>query len=157
MIPSNTSFWAGVILPVTVGDTIAVLHTAQNSFPLSITNSGEFWADYTFHSFGDPTNWNDEIALAVFPVVFFSDAGLKAMPKVTTSIYPNPADEVLNIEFNTTVKTVEIITLDGKIVTSKNTDKSTASIDVRSLTSGIYWCRITAVSGEITTHKFVKK
>ena len=63
-------------------------------------------------------------------------------------IYPNPANEILNIELSNIIEgsaTIEIYDLNGKLCYYKviNTSQKLQSIDIRSILKGIYNIRIT--------------
>jgi hypothetical protein len=67
------------------------------------------------------------------------------------NVYPNPANQVLNISANGEISNVVISTLDGKVM--KTTNES--SIDVSEFTSGMYIYQVT-VNGKVSTGNFVK-
>lgn len=59
--------------------------------------------------------------------------------------YPNPVSQVLNLKLssgNNTLVEVELRSIDGRLVLSKNADfqNGTAQIDVSALEKGIYFC-----------------
>lgn len=66
-------------------------------------------------------------------------------------VYPNPANDVLNISTNGEISTVVISTLDGKVLKTS----SESSVDVSDLTSGMYIYQVT-VNGKVSTGNFVK-
>lgn len=69
------------------------------------------------------------------------------------TLYPNPASDILNIEINEAIKTVEIYSLQGqKVLVSK--DKQ---LNVSNLSNGIYMVKVEDVNGNIATQKLVKK
>ena len=76
-----------------------------------------------------------------------------------TSLYPNPATDRLYFKStfveNDEVR-VEILTLDGKILISKNTNAYELSISVSGLSPGMYICRISSRK-ELSSSKFIKK
>lgn len=78
----------------------------------------------------------------------------------TFSIYPNPANDNINISFSRTNKnlTVEIIDVSGKIVLVKNFDNADAktqfAINTSSLTAGIYFVRMTSDEKQLF-HKLI--
>lgn len=154
-IPVSGSFWAGVVLP-TAGDAIALLHNTDLDFADGVTHTGEIWSDGSFYTFGDAANWDLKIALAIFPVVNFVDNGI-AENATTASVYPNPANDVLNFNLNGSATSIEILSLDGKVVASQNVTGTSASVNVAALTSGIYMYQVTTTNGVVTTNKFVKK
>lgn len=68
------------------------------------------------------------------------------------SLYPNPANDVLNIEMANQVKSIEIYTLLGQKVMSSNQKQ----INVSHLAAGIYMIKIQDSENEIATKKFIK-
>lgn len=68
-IPANKIFYAGISFTYGGTDTVGLISTADGDFPAAITHTWEEWDNGTYHSFGDPTNWDLGIALAIFPVV----------------------------------------------------------------------------------------
>ena len=77
-------------------------------------------------------------------------------PEVTVTnmkLYPNPAQNVLNIESEAAISSISISDLTGKTVMAKQ-DPGT-SIDISQLTSGMYLVRIDSDKGS-TTKKLIK-
>lgn len=72
------------------------------------------------------------------------------------SMYPNPATNSLNISAKETILSAEIFNVIGKKVMSVNINKTSESIDVSSLTSGIYLVKYD-VNGVTGTAKFIKQ
>lgn len=71
----------------------------------------------------------------------------------TFVIYPNPVQNELNIQSNFEIRSIEIYSLDGKLVL-----QSTQNIlNVQSLESGIYLMKIENNKGGISTKKFIKE
>ena len=77
----------------------------------------------------------------------FSNNNLQA------SVYPNPTNDILNIQMEKELKTATIYTVLGNQVLV-STDKQ---INVSSLSSGNYFVRIEAVDGAVTTQKIIIK
>lgn len=69
------------------------------------------------------------------------------------SMYPNPANNILNIEIEKEIQSVEIYSLQGQKVFSGN-DKT---IDIANLSSGIYMIKVEDENGAIATQKLIKK
>ena len=72
-------------------------------------------------------------------------------------IYPNPASDILNIEFTgTETATMSIFNSTGQIVLSGNIQEGSASYDISNLSSGFYFIR---VSNEYETYsrQIIKK
>ncbi|MEO8235115.1 MAG: LamG-like jellyroll fold domain-containing protein [Flavobacterium sp.] len=69
------------------------------------------------------------------------------------SLYPNPANEVLNIETDLDVKSIEIYNIQGQKVMS-STQKQ---VNVSALASGMYMVKIKDSENAIATKKFMKE
>jgi hypothetical protein len=68
------------------------------------------------------------------------------------SLYPNPVEDVLFIEYQKQIENFKIYTLQGQIVF----EGTTKSVDVSQLKIGLYFIQIT-VDGKTTTLKFIKE
>ncbi len=154
-IPSNHKFWAGVILPTTAGDTIALVTNTDGDFA-DTTNSGELWSDNTFHQMGDAANWGLKIAFGVYPIVSYT-AGINENMTEVANVFPNPANDVLNINLKENMTTVNILSTDGKLISSNEVNANTTTVNVSDLTSGMYMYQITTSTGAVITNTFVKK
>lgn len=71
----------------------------------------------------------------------------------TISVYPNPAENQLNIVSKEEIKSVEIFNLSGQKVGSMKG----SSVNVSHLSKGTYVVKVATTSGKINTQKFVKK
>lgn len=69
------------------------------------------------------------------------------------TVYPNPANDVLNIKVGEEIASVAIVTLDGKVVATS----TTGSVNVADLTAGMYMYQVTTVSGKLANGNFAKK
>ncbi len=155
-IPAGHKFWAGIEMPTTTGDIMAVMTNSFGDAPDSL-HCGEVWNDNTFHLIKTPWGLPGAIALAVYPVCHFVGAGLAETTATTASVYPNPANDVLNFNLDGTAKSIEIISMEGKLVASENVTGTTATVNVGHLTTGIYMYQVITANGIVTTNKFVKK
>jgi len=150
-IPANLKFWAGVILPTGANELALYSSNLQtNPFADASTHTGEFWGDGTFHTFGDPANWGADVALAIYPVVNFT-AGLNENV-IDAVVYPNPANNVLNIQAKEDLSSITVTTMDGKVVATS----TTSSVNVAELSSGIYMYEAVTVSGKVARGNFAK-
>jgi hypothetical protein len=74
------------------------------------------------------------------------------------SIYPNPANDVLQITANSELKSVRFYNILGKLVSQHNLNgELKKSINISGLTSGIYIVKIETVTGVSNLSKIVKK
>lgn len=71
----------------------------------------------------------------------------------TVRIYPNPADNVLNINSSEAIESVEILNLSGQKLSFSKESK----INVSLLPKGTYVIKVITASGKIATQKFIKK
>jgi hypothetical protein len=152
-IPAGNKFWAGIVLPT--GTNELALYSSNlttNPFADAITHTGEFWVDGSFQTFGDVDNWGADIALAIFPVVDLVASVEENV--IEASVYPNPANDVLNIKVgNEEIATVSIVSMDGKVVaTSTN-----GTVNIADITAGMYMYQVTTVAGKLANGNFTKK
>ena len=154
-VPANLSFWAGIELPTATGSGIALMTNTDGDFPAGLTHTGEFWEDNTFHTFGDPQNWNLKVALAIFPVINFV-AGVNAN-EVNASVFPNPAVDVLNINLSENATSVAVLGMDGKVISKEVVSSNAIAVNVADLVSGVYFYEVTTENGSIVRNTFMKK
>jgi len=69
------------------------------------------------------------------------------------AMYPNPVNDVLNIEIENEIKSVEIYNIQGQ----KVLQSTYKQIETNSLNSGIYMVRVEDVNGAVATQKLMKK
>lgn len=71
---------------------------------------------------------------------------------ISTSVYPNPANNELNISSIEEVTTVSVITMDGKVVANSTSTK----VNVSTLVSGVYIYEVNTRSGKVSRGTFMK-
>lgn len=71
---------------------------------------------------------------------------------IATSVYPNPANEVINIAAEETINNVEILNMTGQVVYSKNVSAISSKININELSAGVYFVRV-YTDNNVTTHK----
>jgi len=63
-------------------------------------------------------------------------------------IYPNPSSGIIHLQLNTTEKIkVEIVNILGEIVSANEFNKSLAIIDLSALSEGVYYVKISSLTG----------
>jgi len=72
------------------------------------------------------------------------------------TFYPNPAVDVIYLQADTTIDTVEIYNLLGQKVISQTIGSNTSQVDVSGLSTGTYLMNVSS-EGIMSTHKVVKK
>jgi hypothetical protein len=148
-IPANLSFFAGITVPDGAnGDTLIITTTTPPySFADASTHAGTLNSANGFDGYGLA------LANAIFPTVTYSSTASLNENVITTSVYPNPANDVLNIVSSEEIATVSIVGLDGKIVAKSET----SAVNVSELNSGMYIYEVTTVSGKVSRDSFMKK
>ncbi len=88
-----------------------------------------------------------------------SPTGIDKLNGGTTSIYPNPANDVLNIEFteNTHIELITITDVHGKLVyTNGNINFTKTKIDISNFANGLYVLKL-QTNKETIVHKVTKQ
>ncbi len=96
-------------------------------------------------------NCTDENFIALDDIMVSNTAGV-AENTISSAVFPNPTNSMLNIEVAEEVASVEVLSTEGKVVAKS----ATKNIDVADLRNGMYIYRVTTVSGNIGTGNFVK-
>ena len=79
-------------------------------------------------------------------------------PQAVFRIFPNPAAGILHIESDTEIERIEIFSLPGnKLHEIDNSPDYSVLIDVSHFDPGLYIIRIHLISGNVASHRFVKK
>ncbi|WP_157208964.1 T9SS type A sorting domain-containing protein [Mariniflexile maritimum] len=79
--------------------------------------------------------------------------GVSSNKTVDFAIYPNPANDVLNISTSSKMASVEVSNITGQTMFTKIGVKR---IDISSLSSGMYFLTVKSEEGASTTKKFIK-
>lgn len=81
--------------------------------------------------------------------------GVKEHQKQTVKVYPNPAQDQLHIQSSQDLSSYKIYDLTGRLIRQDQLD--TTEIDISTFEAGIYFLKITTVSGLVETIKVVKR
>jgi len=81
-------------------------------------------------------------------------AGIEEVTMDNTTVYPNPATDVLTINSGSQVQRVEIFNIQGQLVKAEAGDVHT--ISVKDLANGLYTLKLTTENGT-SMHKIIKK
>lgn len=163
-------------IQITILDTMAaganddvVMYGSGLELPTSIANWTQ--ADFTMQTVTATGTPNRIVFLAVSSTTGYFDLntptagttlwidnvrsgslGLLDNKATAVRVYPNPATSVLNIDSKEAVASVNILTTDGKVVSTS----TSANVNVEALNAGMYIYQVTTVSGAIETGNFVK-
>ncbi len=89
----------------------------------------------------------DDFYFGYFPL------GVEENTLADFSVYPNPANDEVNILFNEEIEEVRIYDLSGKLLLSGFSEKK---VDVSALTTGLYFMELSSIYGK-SIQKFVKE
>ncbi len=93
----------------------------------------------------------DMFVMMIDDVAVTSTVGLEE-EQFSVGVYPNPTSDVLNIQSVEGVSSVNIVSMDGKVVATSNTN----SVSVSSLNEGMYMYQVTTESGKMFSGNFAK-
>lgn len=154
-IPASKDIVVLVYLPTVVGDTIALVSNTSGDWANAATHTFEVWSDNTVHDFASAWGGGVNVAMAIFPVANFV-LGVDEN-EITTSVFPNPANDVLNFNLSVNATSVSIIGMDGKVISTEVINANTAAVNVSNLVSGVYFYEIATENGSLVRNTFVKK
>ncbi len=103
----------------------------------------------TFKAISSNCNLNEEITAEV---TVTEAAGIGDIESININIYPNPANNFVNIKAENTISNIRIYNYLGQQVIQVNKNTNIAKIDVSSLNSGVYILKIDTKEGS-----FMKK
>ncbi len=99
---------------------------------------------------GEKTYYWDDMYFGVYTGVNDLNAS-----NSNVSLYPNPADDYLYINSNTSISKVGIYNVTGSLV--KEYQYTTQGLNVSDLKAGVYFTRMTDVNGKTVSASFIKK
>ena len=148
-VPINAPFYAGVILPTSVGDTI-VLWTNTNG-DVSPAIGWEQWSDNKWYPYSSTSGWGLSISNAIFPVVCPSSQDAESLLKPEDiRIFPNPATDQVTIRFSNPDPApvrISIYNIMGglmKTVENLPSQSATTTISLSGYPKGLYFIIIDA-------------
>ncbi len=84
-----------------------------------------------------------------------STAGLNSASVPTFKLYPNPASDVLYVDYPGKVNSIELLDATGKVISTSNV--FTGEVSLAELTAGVYFITLYTEDGQKTMSRFVKK
>lgn len=149
-----TTAAAAINLTGTVLDLTGITSTANTTIDLITTNAGTITGTPTtvpavLPMYWTMTNTGDKIQLT-----YNNPLSVSSKKAFEFSVYPNPVNDVINIQTQENVKGAQIIDAAGKVVLSQKNPSN--SLNVSSLNKGIYILKLSSDKG-ISTSKIMKK
>lgn len=121
-----------------------VLHTVTGSYSTSVYKFATNDAAGNGNGNGDGSSVNPTV----------NPTGIRDINNAFTfGIYPNPANDILFVNFEEEVSSIEVVNILGEVVISTDLKQ----IDVAALTSGVYFVTLTDTNGASVSQSFVKK
>ncbi|MDT8346529.1 MAG: T9SS type A sorting domain-containing protein [Flavobacteriaceae bacterium] len=72
-------------------------------------------------------------------------------------LFPSPAREILNIESNFQMESVQIYDINGKLLDRISINENTLQLNVINYSTGLYFAKILTSDGKVITRRFVKE
>ena len=60
------------------------------------------------------------------------------------SVYPNPANDILNVELNVENAVITLVSTEGKVIETRNASNAVETLNVKGLNAGVYFLNINA-------------
>jgi len=112
--------------------------------------------------YGSIADWDSEAELAAVKL-YYADptVGVDEKNVITAksvSIYPNPANNFLNLVSESALSSVKFFDVTGRMVRKVELNgEFTSSLDVSGLDNGIYILQVSMISGEVSSSKIIKR
>lgn len=110
--------------------------------------------------FGDSSHFVKEVTNAWYAVGVLNTADINNSPEFGSLgliIYPNPANELLNIQGLEMGSNIELYDVMGRLVLQQECNSTTTKLDLEYLTSGVYTLKITTKEGKEVITKVMKE
>jgi PKD repeat protein len=90
-------------------------------------------------------------------VIVQACVGIDELSKAPIKLYPNPANQILNIDFNQLIaeKIIEVYDISGKCVLTKTSNETLLELDISSFSEGMYLLKIKLNQNQYFTKKFM--
>ncbi|MCG2432051.1 T9SS type A sorting domain-containing protein [Aequorivita xiaoshiensis] len=100
---------------------------------------------------------NNQMQTDFYRLPFESILGVENNVVTQFSLYPNPTSEVLNVNAGVSIESIQIYNISGNLLKNKSMKDTQGSINVSSLSSGLYIAKVTLNNGTLKQLKFIKK
>ena len=150
------TFYVGVILPTTAGDTLVLTSNSDGD-----TNPGiawEKWSDNTWHAYSEDSSWVKNMSLAIYPEICKPTGIENNYIVYNFNVSPNPTTGIVNLNFDKKIKNkikIKVLNVFGQEINPYiNIYDKFVKIDFSNYANGVYF--INAISdNNITTKKII--
>lgn len=94
---------------------------------------------------------------ATYIASFDPATGIEGNTAFEINLFPNPANDILNITSSETISEIEIVNTLGQVVKRIEVNADNAVCDVEDLKAGVYVVRISTASATLSQQKFIKE
>ncbi|MBQ2542375.1 MAG: T9SS type A sorting domain-containing protein, partial [Bacteroidales bacterium] len=94
---------------------------------------------------------------ATYIASFDPATGIEGNTAFEINLFPNPANDILNISSSETISEIEIVNTLGQVVKRSEVNSDNAVCDVEELKAGVYVVRIRTASATLSQRKFIKE
>src|SRR5690625_1041391 len=137
---------------------------ANSTYWIEVESTGIAWEATGVNTLGSGlaflndsvSDWTDGGPDDLVYSLVCEDLGVADLSSFDFAYYPNPVKDVLNINSQKAVQSVEVYNLTGQRVMSESMVNQ-SQIDVSKLTTGTYVFRVTLEDGQVETFKIIKK
>ena len=138
---------ADVVVDVTAMIQNMITTGVNNGFMTSMTDNSDYYHNLVFAS-RDNTSaggiYQPELC------VTFNNLPNEQFITNTFMVYPNPANDIINISGKTTITKTEVYSTLGKLIFSNNHQSNQAIVNIKELSSGMYLLKVTSENGTET-------
>jgi hypothetical protein len=124
--------------------------TASNNGTVSVSPS--VTTDYTVT--GTDVNGCENTAVVTQHVDLCTGIALYSVVE-TVMIYPNPAQDILNIQSDVEINRVELVAVTGQVLISEPVGEKTHRLNVEGLANGVYFIKVYSGSKQVVLKKLV--
>jgi hypothetical protein len=149
-LPASNDILVMIELPTTTGDTVAIVSNTSGDWANAATHTFEKWSNNSLNEFATAWQGDVNVAMAIYPVINFTSSIEENV--ASASVYPNPANDVINFEVSEEIASIVITSLEGKVITTT----TNTTLNVSDFNTGMYLYTLNTVSGKVANGSFTK-
>ena len=131
---SFSNWCPGSVIPIrqiNLGNLAAGTHTFQLAVPDAVFINSQGYIPVSLYLQGENTV-----------------LGVESFTALDFDFYPNPTKDWITITANTSIQSIQLCDMQGRVLMTKKTDAVQETIDVSGYSNGIYFLKVNSISGE---------
>ncbi len=139
---SFSNWCPGSVIPIrqlNLGNLAAGTHTFQLSVPDAVFVDSQGYIPVSLYLQGENTV-----------------LGVESFTQMDFDYYPNPTKDNITVNANSTIQSIQLCDMQGRVLVTKTADATQATIDVSNYSKGVYFIKVSSDTGE-RTKKIVKE